>query len=194
MSRVVLLAGSPSRPSRTTRVLDYAGRLLSDADRSIVVQRVDVTDLPAEDLLRGRWDSEAVQEAARQILAADGVIVGTPIYKASYTGVFKAFLDLLERDALAEKIVLPIALGGTPHHFLVLDYALKPVLVALGARHILGGVYILDSQVNVAEGTGPILEEEPDRRLRKTLYEFSRHLASRDPAVFQPDSVLSGSR
>lgn len=194
MSRVVLLAGSPSRPSRTTRVLDYAGRLLSDADRSIVVQRVDVTDLPAEDLLRGRWDSEAVQEAARQILAADGVIVGTPIYKASYTGVFKAFLDLLERDALAEKIVLPIALGGTPHHFLVLDYALKPVLVALGARHILGGVYILDSQVNVAEGTGPILEEEPDRRLRKTLYEFSRHLASRDPVVFQPDSVLSGSR
>lgn len=174
MSQVVVISGSPSQPSRTARVLDYAGRLLTE--RQITVRRFDVAALPAENLLRGRGDSEALLAVARQIHAADGVVIGTPVFKAAYTGILKAFLDLLDRNALAEKVVLPIALGGTPHHFLVLDYALKPVLYALGARHILGGVYILDSQVQMAEGPGAVLEEEPDNRLRKALYEFSTHL------------------
>jgi len=192
MRQVVAISGSPSRTSRTGRVLDYAARLL--AGHQIHVQRFDVSDLPAEDLLWGRADSEALAEAARHIQAADGVIIGTPVYKAAYTGILKAFLDLLDREALAEKVVLPIAVGGTPHHFLVLDYALKPVLYALGARHILVGVYVLDSQVHAAEGQGSLLDEEPDSRLRKALYEFSLQLASRDAGIFHADSAVLGSR
>jgi FMN reductase len=181
MSHVVAISGSPSRLSRTGHVLDYAGNLL--AGRHLTVRRFDVSDVPAEDLLLGRVDSEALLMVARQIHAADGVIIGTPVYKAAYTGILKAFLDLLDRDALAEKVVLPIALGGTPHHFLMLDYALKPVLYALGARQILGGVYILDTQVKVEEGKEAKLDEEADSRLRKALYEFSHHLVKHGSAV-----------
>jgi len=56
-------------------------------------------------------------------------------------------LDLLPQTALKEKTVLPLATGGSPHHMLALDYALRPVLQALAARHILPGVYATDSQV-----------------------------------------------
>ena len=58
-------------------------------------------------------------------------------------------LDLLDEKALAGKVVLPIATGGSPAHLLALEYGLKPVLSALGARHILAGVYATDKQVRV---------------------------------------------
>ncbi|MDQ0896682.1 NAD(P)H-dependent oxidoreductase [Paenibacillus sp. V4I7] len=62
--------------------------------------------------------------------------------EASYTGVLKAFLDLLPQKGLECKVVLPLAVGGTISHLLAIDYALKPVLSALGARNILQGVYV----------------------------------------------------
>lgn len=175
MSHVVVISGSPSRNSRTAHVLEQAGKLLED--REISVSIVNVLDIPAEDLVLGRYDSEAVQSVSNQIQSAEGVILGTPVYKASYTGVLKSLLDLLDRDALAEKVILPIALGGSPAHFLMIDYALKPVLNTLGARLILGGVYILDTQVSLEEGKQVKLADEAEVRLRKALYEFSSILA-----------------
>ena len=181
MSYVVAISGSPSRISRTAHVLEHAGKLLEDRDISVSI--VNVLDIPAEDLVLGSYDSEAVQSVSKQIQSADGVIFGTPVYKASYTGVLKSLLDLLDRDALAEKVILPIALGGSPAHFLMIDYALKPVLNALGARNILGGVYILDTQVSLEEGKQVKLADEAEVRLRKSLYEFSSILERKDVSL-----------
>ena len=75
------------------------------------------------------------------------MLISTPVYKASFAGGLKAVLDLLDEKALAGKVVLPIATGGSPAHLLALEYGLKPVLSALGARHILAGVYATDKQV-----------------------------------------------
>ena len=61
--------------------------------------------------------------------------------------MLSVFLDLLPQTALKGKAVLPLATGGSPHHMLALDYALRPVLQSLGARHILPGVYATDAQV-----------------------------------------------
>ena len=69
------------------------------------------------------------------------------VYKAAYSGVLKVFLDLLPQTALQGKVVLPLATGGSPHHMLALDYALRPVLQSLAARHILPGVYASDAQI-----------------------------------------------
>ncbi|MCG6197676.1 NAD(P)H-dependent oxidoreductase, partial [Anoxybacillus sp. LAT_38] len=90
-----------------------------------------------------RFDSPAILEANRIIAKSDAVVVATPIYKASYTGVLKSFLDLIPQKGLEKKIVLPLAIGGTIAHLLAIDYALKPVLSALGANHIFTGVYAL---------------------------------------------------
>ncbi len=150
MPDVVTIAGSPSVPSRSSAVLDYARGVLKSngLDSAALVVR----NLPPEDLIYGRHDSPAIQEALGVVRAARGVIIATPMYKAAYAGVLKTFLDLLPPNGLAGKTILPIATGGSPVHFLAIDYALRPVLVALGAHTILNGVYIVDSQIQYADG------------------------------------------
>lgn len=150
MSHIVTIAGSPSSPSRSSAVLGGAAQLLSARGHS--VSAINVRDLDAHDLLHARFEGESIRAALALVNAAHGVIVATPVYKAAYTGVLKAFLDLMPQSALAGKVVLPIALGGTPAHMLVIDYALRPVLNALGAYHVLNGVYLLDSQLTHIDG------------------------------------------
>lgn len=66
-----------------------------------------VRDFPAEDLLHAHFDSPAVQQLQAVVASADGLVVGTPVYKASFTGALKVLLDLLPERALAHKVVLP---------------------------------------------------------------------------------------
>ncbi len=171
MANVVAIAGSPSHPSRTSAVLEYAKTVLTS--EGLQTDLIAVRDLPPEDLLFAKFDSPAIKEAQAKVEQASGVIIATPIYKASYTGVLKAFLDLLAPGALSGKVVLPIATGGTIAHLLAVDYALKPVIATLGARFVLGGVYLLDTQIQV-NGSGVQLETEIEERLKASLYEFAK--------------------
>ncbi|MFM1654858.1 NADPH-dependent FMN reductase [Brevibacillus sp. B_LB10_24] len=167
MPRIVILSGSISASSRINGVLDYAGKVLSEA--GLQVDFVNVRDLPPEDLLSARFDSTAIVQANRLIEQADAVVVATPVYKASYTGVLKAYLDLLPQKGLADKVILPLAVGGTLSHLLMLDYALKPVLAALGAEHVLSGVYAVDSQIQRDDPQGVVISEEIVQRLDRSL-------------------------
>ena len=78
--------------------------------------------------------------------------------------MLKVFLDLLPQSALTGKVVLPLATGGSPNHMLALDYALRPVLQSLAARHILPGVYVTDAQF--AQGPDGSYHLTPDMQLR----------------------------
>lgn len=101
------------------------------------------------------------------------MIVGSPVYKASFSGVLKAYLDLLPQKALAGKPVLPLFIGGSIAHLLAIDYALKPVLSALGARYQFGGVYAVESQVaRLPEGRFR-LDEELAGRLSQAVFDLS---------------------
>ena len=144
---VLLIAGSPTSPSRSTALLDAAALRLQR--RGLSVQRLAVRDLPAQALLHADFGDAKVQQATDAVARAQAVIVATPVYKAAYSGVLKAFLDLLPQTAFKGKTVLPLATGGSPYHMLALDYALRPVLGALAARQILPGVYATDSQVTL---------------------------------------------
>ena len=167
MSEVVTIAGSPSTFSRSSAVLQHARQLLGK--QGISSHNILVRDLPAEDLLAGRADSPAIQAVIKTIENTQAVIIATPVYKAAYTGILKVFLDLLPQTALAGKVVLPIATGGSAAHTLAIDYALKPVLAALGARHILSGIYLVDSQYTVQDGELVGLETALERRLEVGL-------------------------
>ncbi len=142
---VLLIAGSPSAPSRSTALLEAVGERL--AARHARIERLAVRELPAEALLQADARHPAIAAAIAKVAAARAVVVATPVYKAAYSGVLKVFLDLLAQDALKGKTVLPLATGGSPHHMLALDYALRPVLHALSARQILPGVYATDAQI-----------------------------------------------
>ncbi len=154
MANILSIAGNPTDPSRTYGLVQYVNGLLEK--EGFHTDTIAVRDFPSEALIYGRYDSPALEPIKSLLERADGVIVATPIYKAAYTGLLKAFLDLLPQRAFEGKVVLPIATGGTIAHLLAIDYALKPVLSELKARHILGGVYAVDKQ----------LQFQPDGELR----------------------------
>ncbi|GIP38973.1 FMN reductase (NADPH) [Paenibacillus sp. J31TS4] len=170
MANIVIISGSPSPTSRLTGVLAIVAEELKE--QGAVVQTIDVRELPPEDLVYTKFDSPAIKEANRLIAEADGVVVATPVYKASYTGVLKAFLDLVPQKGLEGKVALSLAIGGSFAHLLVLDYAMKPVLAALGAQHQLQGVYTVDSQVNRLDDGRFDVEEGVAARLRLSAQEL----------------------
>ncbi|MCK8676083.1 NADPH-dependent FMN reductase [Streptomyces lichenis] len=181
MPSVIALSGSPSTDSRTAHVADYALRRLSLSGHR--TEHLAVRELPAAELLAGRAGSAPLRDALSAIADADGVIVATPVYKAAYTGLLKAFLDLLPQSGLAGKAVLPLATGGSLAHLLTLDYALRPVLSALGARHITAGTFVLDGAVErLPAGTGPgglraRIEPEAELRLIQAVDGFEQALS-----------------
>jgi FMN reductase len=154
--------------------------------RGITTDALHVRDLDAADLLHANARGASIQDGIARVAAADGIIIATPVYKAAYTGVLKAFLDLLPGGALAGKVVLPIASGAGPAHALVVDYALRPVLAALNASHILGGVYLLDSQFDHVDGIITRFNaDEAETRLAEAVHGFATALARQ---AYSPES------
>jgi FMN reductase len=126
-------------------------------------------DLPAAALVRADFDDPAIRRAREQVAAARLVVIATPIYKAAYSGLLKIFLDLLPQDALRGKTVLALGTGGSAAHLLALDYALKPVLAALGARHILDAVYAVDAQFTPHPQHGHVAHDDVLQRIERAL-------------------------
>ena len=144
----LLIAGSPSERSRSAALLDAVSQRLHS--RGALVDRIHIRNLSPQALLLADFGHPTVVAATDQVAKARVLVVATPVYKAAYSGVLKVFLDLLPQTALKGKVVLPLATGGSPHHMLALDYALRPVLQSLGAKHILPGIYATDSQVTLS--------------------------------------------
>ena len=160
---VLLIAGSPSNPSRSAALLDAVEQRLNL--RGVAVERLHIRDLSPQALILADFGHPSIAGATAQVARARAIVVATPVYKAAYSGVLKVFLDLLPQTALKEKHVLPLATGGSPSHMLALDYALRPVLQSLGAAHILPGIYATDSQVVVLSEGGYQIHADIAERL-----------------------------
>lgn len=184
MSDVLTIAGSPTLLSRSSAILSYARDFLQSY--GLTTTALQVRDLNAEELLWGRYDGPTIREGAAKVQAARAVIIATPVYKAAYTGVLKAFLDLLPQDGLADKIVLPIVTGGSSAHLLAIDYSLKPLFFALGAQQILKGIYIQDAQLQVTNGVLTSLDPEVEQRLQGLLRTLIGQMRQRAVADGQP--------
>jgi len=189
---ILLIAGSPSERSRSSALLDAVQQRLEDqvAARGVVIDRVQIRHLSPQALLLAHWTHPSIRRAIAQVESASAVVVATPVYKAAYSGVLKVFLDLLPQTAFKGKTVLPLATGGSPHHMLALDYALRPVLQSLGARHILPGVYAsdhqlpkdADDQVQISDEIGARLDDAVNVLLHDALR--LPHRTGFDPVPF----------
>ena len=144
MTRLVVLSAGLSDPSST--------RLLADRLTSAVVGRleapvdVEVVELrrlahPLADRLVTGFAGAELAAALEAVRGADALIAVTPVYAASYSGLFKTFVDVLERDALDGTPVLVAATGGTARHSMVLDHALRPLFTHLRATVLPSGVF-----------------------------------------------------
>ncbi|KOT46923.1 MULTISPECIES: NADPH-dependent FMN reductase [Streptomyces] len=171
MPTVLSVSGSPSATSRTARLLRHLdARLTAEGHR---VVELDVRALSADALLGADFQHPDVVAATELFAQADGVVIGTPVYKAAYSGLLKSLLDLLPQYALAGKTVLPLATGGTTAHVLAIDYALRPVLSSMGAAHIVQGWFVLDRQLDVREDGTLGIEQGTAEALHQVLDQFS---------------------
>jgi len=187
MGRIVIVSGSPSSLSRSERILYYLGDLAIQEGFS--VHHVSVKDVAAEDLLFANFHSPKIREIADELQKADGVIVGSPVYKASYSGVLKALFDLLPQDILQNTFVLPVMTGGNSSHLLALDYALKPLLATVKA-HSLKGLYFQDSEISKTSDE-VIISEDMLNRTKKQIRYFLNKIS--DGPVHSQQNVVSAS-
>lgn len=184
---ILLLAGSPSAPSRSTRVLQLIGDKLAALGHQYT--RIDVRDLPGEALLRADFNHPDIKAALAQVELASAVVIATPVYKAAYSGVLKAFLDLLPQFGLVDKLVLPLATGGSQSHMLALDYALRPVLSSLNPKHVLPSIYATDAQVIWNEENGLVLDLMIAKRVQEGVEQLSnglQALRALEPEPYDP--------
>ena len=185
---VVALAGSPSALSRSTALLRH---VLSCLDDGVARSEIVLRDLPPAALVRAEFDDPAIRRAREQVAAARVVVIATPIYKASFSGLLKSFLDLLPQDALRGKSVLALGTGGSAAHLLALDYALKPVLAALGARHILDSVYAVDAQFAQHAIHGHVADDDIVRRVERALADAPVALRARAGDAPRPVALVA---
>ncbi|MFI6528314.1 FMN reductase [Streptomyces uncialis] len=141
--RVVAVVGTLSAPSRTTALVELilatlAARTAVDT-RLIELHTLGAAFTGATD--RDQVDDE-VADALRAVEEADLVIAATPVFRGSYTGLFKHFFDLVDQYGLAAKPVLLAATGGSDRHALVIEHAMRPLFGFLQAWTAPAGIYL----------------------------------------------------
>jgi FMN reductase len=136
---LAVVSAGLSQPSATRlladQMADATRRSLADDGSTVDVVVVELRDL-AHDIVNHMitgFPSPVLKKAISQLVAADGLIAVSPLYNASYNGLFKSFFDVLDAGALAGKPVLMGATGGTARHSLALDHALRPMFAYLRA-------------------------------------------------------------
>ncbi|GAB3595752.1 FMN reductase [Angustibacter peucedani] len=186
-SLVVVSAGL-SVPSSTRLLADRlaaaavtaAGERGVDVEVTVVELRALAHEL-ADHLLTG-FPSGALRTAVDAVRGADALVAVTPVFNASYSGLFKTFFDVLEEGSLDGTPVLLGATGGTARHSLVLDVALRPLMAYLRADVVATGVYAASEDWGGA-GEGASLSSRVDRAGR----ELAAAVLARGP-VERPDA------
>ncbi|MFF9397929.1 MULTISPECIES: FMN reductase [unclassified Streptomyces] len=146
--RIVAVSAGLSSPSSTRLLAErLAGaareRLLAEQDRTVEVRLIELRDLAvdiANHLVTG-FPPAALDEAIKEVTEADGLIAVSPVFTASYSGLFKSFFDLIDNTALTGKPVVVAATGGTARHSLVLEHAMRPLFAYLRASVLPTSVY-----------------------------------------------------
>jgi FMN reductase len=180
--RLVVVTAGLSQPSATRLLAD---RLASATERSLreredepatrVVELRDHAQDLTNNLLAG-FPSPALGDVIDAVIHADGVIVVSPIFNASYSGLFKTFFDVLEQDNLDGMPVLIAATGGTARHSLALEHALRPLFAYLGAAVVPTAVYAATEDWGKAERPA---DAGLTDRIERAASELARAMATR---------------
>jgi FMN reductase len=136
---IAVVVGNPKPQSRTLAAATYLARELAGEPDLVV----DLADLGPAIL---DWSDAGVSELVAQVGAADLVVVASPTYKGTYTGLLKLFLDRFAGGSGLSGLAVPLMLGGGPAHALAPELTLRPVLTEIGGTVPGRGLYVVDSQ------------------------------------------------
>jgi FMN reductase len=163
-ARIVVVVGNPKPASRTRTVAEaVAVRAATLAglrpDPPAVIELAELGPSLFD------WSSATVRAAADTLAAAELAVIATPVYKATYTGLLKSFLDWFGQTGLAGVRAVPLMVGAAAHHALAVEVHLRPLLVEIGASVPTRGLYVLESDLEQlddvidawAEHAGPYL-------------------------------------
>ena len=118
---------------------------MKEARSTTAFEVIEVSDLSSSLFV---WGDPLIAEAKRRILQCDLLVVASPVYKASYTGLLKAFLDQFGRDELGALATVPVMLGAGSEHALAVELHLRPLLVEIGASCPTRGLYVLEDALD----------------------------------------------
>jgi FMN reductase len=168
VSTVGIVVGNPKPRSRTLSVAEAvataaAGAVGLDAAERVIV---DLADLGPQLF---DWSSSAVKDAVTAVGGCALAVVASPTYKASYTGLLKAFLDWFSTTDLGGVTVVPLMVGAGAQHALAVEVHLRPVLVELGATLPTRGLYVLESQLDDLDTVVAAWLQEAGPRLRAAV-------------------------
>ncbi|MFV0257640.1 MAG: NADPH-dependent FMN reductase [Acidimicrobiales bacterium] len=145
---VHVVIGNPKPGGRTTRVAMAVAEILADMAGGLEPETVELGEHTATMF---DWGDAVLGQLVSDIVEGDALVVASPTYKASFTGLLKAFLDRFPAGSLRGVVTVPVMLGGSERHSLAVDTQLRPVLVELGATMPTEGVYLVDDRVDDLE-------------------------------------------
>ena len=209
-SALAVVSAGLSQPSSTRLLADRlaaaAVEELSKVDIRATVNVIEVRNHAHEvtnHLLTG-FASAGLQQIIDTVAGADGLIAVTPIFNASYSGLFKSFFDVLEAEALVDKPVIIAATAGTARHSLVLEHALRPLFVYLRAVVVPTSVFAAADDWAAARGwraeehteDQPAPEASPGEaplhdRIRRAARELAAEMSHREPAAVADPFALT---
>jgi FMN reductase len=179
--RVVGVSGSLTDPSRTTALVSAIVDALSAVlpIESHVIRLNSLGPHLAGALTRAELPAEAEAELAR-IEDADLLVVATPVYRASFTGLFKHLFDFVDQYALVDTPVLLAATGGSERHALIIEHQLRPLFGFFQSLALPVGVYAHDSDFADYKVANPALSERIDKAIARALPLIRSSRAERD--------------
>ncbi|HEY9367793.1 FMN reductase [Streptomyces sp.] len=191
--KLVAVSAGLSSPSSTRlladRLLQAARYKLAEQEYAVDVEVVELRDLAvdiANNFVTG-FPSQKLEAAIDAVTGADGLVAVTPVFTASYSGLFKSFFDLIDPAALTGVPVLVAATGGTARHSLVLDHALRPLFAYLRAQVVPTAVYA------ASEDWGSGGDEYTDglpSRITRAGTDLAAAVAARPPRTTDTDEVV----
>ncbi|WP_402841446.1 CE1759 family FMN reductase [Microbacterium sp. GXS0129] len=194
--RIVVVAAGLSNPSSTRMLADRmaaaAVAQLRERDITASVEIFELRDYAhqiIDNMLTG-FAPQELEAMIAKVVAADALIVVTPVFSTSYSGLFKSWIDVLDPDSLSGKPVWIGANAGTARHSLAIDYAVRPLFAYLHADAISSGVFAASSDWGAnADEVAPL-----SKRVEKGARELAEAIAAREPVTdldpFDPASYL----
>ena len=138
--RTAVVVGNPKPASRTLDAATNLARELTGEEPDLVVDLVTLGPALLD------WEDPSVAALVEEVGSADLVVVASPTYKATYTGLLKIFLDRFAGGTGLRGVAVPLMLGRAPHHALAPELHLRPLLSELGASVPAPGLYVLDTE------------------------------------------------